>query len=98
MTERRLIKLTEVQRRTALCRSSIYAKVAAGTFPKPVKNGSSSAWSILKFKAGSTNGSRREMIGESRNGGRYAHYKSYGAAPLDALQRYGDQHRIRVSV
>ena len=44
MTERRLIKLAEVQKRTALCRSSIYAKVAAGTFPRPVKNGSSSAW------------------------------------------------------
>lgn len=44
MIERRLIKLAEVQKRTALCRSSIYAKVAAGTFPKPVKSGSSSAW------------------------------------------------------
>lgn len=44
MSERRLIKLAEVQKRTALCRSSIYAKVAAGTFPKPVKSGSSSAW------------------------------------------------------
>jgi prophage regulatory protein len=44
ITERCLIKLAEVQKRTALCRSSIYAKVAAGTFPKPVKSGSSSAW------------------------------------------------------
>lgn len=44
MTERTLIKLAEVQRRTALGRSSIYAKVAAGNFPKPVKQGASSVW------------------------------------------------------
>jgi prophage regulatory protein len=44
MTERHLIKLAEVQKRTALSRSSIYAKVAAGRFPKPVKQGASSVW------------------------------------------------------
>jgi prophage regulatory protein len=44
MTERHLIKLAEVQKRTALGRSSIYAKVAAGAFPKPVKQGASSVW------------------------------------------------------
>jgi prophage regulatory protein len=41
---RNLIRLAQVQKRTALSRSSIYAKVAAGTFPKPVKQGASSAW------------------------------------------------------
>lgn len=41
---RKLIKLGEVQKRTALGRSSIYAKVAAGTFPRPVKQGASSVW------------------------------------------------------
>lgn len=51
MTERRLIKLADVQKRTALCRSSIYAKVAAGTFPKPVKSGSSSAWVDTEVQA-----------------------------------------------
>jgi prophage regulatory protein len=51
MTERRLIKLAEVQKMTALCRSSIYAKVAAGEFPKPVKNGSSSAWVDTEVQA-----------------------------------------------
>ncbi|SEO64279.1 transcriptional regulator, AlpA family [Luteibacter sp. UNC138MFCol5.1] len=44
MAERSLIKLTEVQKRTALSRSSIYAKVAAGAFPRPVKQGASSVW------------------------------------------------------
>ncbi len=51
ITERRLIKLAEVQKRTALCRSSIYAKVAAGTFPKPVKQGSSSVWVDTEVQA-----------------------------------------------
>ena len=44
MTERHLIKLAEVQKRTALSRSSIYAKVASGLFPKPVKQGASLVW------------------------------------------------------
>jgi len=51
MTERTLIKLAEVQKRTALCRSSIYAKVAAGTFPKPVKQGASSVWVDTEVQA-----------------------------------------------
>lgn len=51
MIERRLIKLAEVQKRTALCRSSIYAKIAAGTFPKPVKSGSSSTWVDTEVQA-----------------------------------------------
>ena len=44
MITRALLKLDEVKKRTALSRSSIYAKVAAGTFPRPVKQGSSSVW------------------------------------------------------
>jgi len=42
MITKALLKLDEVKKRTALSRSSIYAKVAAGTFPPPVKQGSSS--------------------------------------------------------
>ena len=34
MTERLLLR-AEVQRRTGLSRSSIYARIAAGTFPAP---------------------------------------------------------------
>lgn len=48
---RNLIKLAEVQKRTALSRSSIYAKVAAGTFPRPVKQGSSSVWVDTEVQA-----------------------------------------------
>ncbi len=49
--ERSLIRLAEVQKRTALSRSSIYAKVAAGTFPRPVKQGSSSVWVDTEVQA-----------------------------------------------
>ncbi|WP_354015772.1 helix-turn-helix transcriptional regulator [Dyella japonica] len=35
----RLIRLTEVRSRTGLARSTIYAKVKLGLFPKPVKLG-----------------------------------------------------------
>jgi len=48
---RNLIKLAEVQKRTALSRSSIYAKVAAGAFPRPVKQGSSSVWVDTEVQA-----------------------------------------------
>jgi prophage regulatory protein len=48
---RTLIKLAEVQKRTALSRSSIYAKVAAGTFPRPVKQGASSVWVDTEVQA-----------------------------------------------
>ncbi|MGF6712266.1 prophage regulatory protein [Luteibacter sp. W1I16] len=51
MTERTLIKLAEVQKRTALSRSSIYAKVAAGAFPRPVKQGASSVWVDTEVQA-----------------------------------------------
>lgn len=43
MAVRNSIKLAEIQSRTALGRSSIYARVATGTFPGLVKAGSSSA-------------------------------------------------------
>lgn len=36
---RRLIRLSEVKAQTGLCRSSIYAKVARGTFPPAVPLG-----------------------------------------------------------
>lgn len=40
-----LIRLAEVRRRTGLSRSSIYAAIAAGDFPKPVNIGVRSvAW------------------------------------------------------
>lgn len=40
-----LIRLAEVRRRTGLSRSSIYAAIAAGEFPKSVKIGARSvAW------------------------------------------------------
>jgi predicted DNA-binding transcriptional regulator AlpA len=48
---RNLIKLAEVQKRTALSRSSIYAKAAAGTFPRPVKQGASSVWVDTEVQA-----------------------------------------------
>jgi prophage regulatory protein len=48
---RNLIRLAEVQKRTALSRSSIYAKVAAGTFPRPVKQGASSVWVDTEVQA-----------------------------------------------
>ncbi len=51
MIGRALLKLDEVKKRTALSRSSIYAKVAAGTFPRPVKQGSSSVWVDTEVQA-----------------------------------------------
>ncbi|MDF4005284.1 AlpA family phage regulatory protein [Luteibacter sp. PPL552] len=48
---RNLIRLAEVQKRTALSRSSIYAKVASGAFPRPVKRGSSSVWVDTEVQA-----------------------------------------------
>lgn len=51
MTTRTLLKLGEVKKRTALSRSSIYAKVAGGTFPRPVKQGSSSVWVDTEVQA-----------------------------------------------
>lgn len=51
LAARNLIRLGEVQKRTALSRSSIYAKVAAGTFPRPVKQGASSVWVDTEVQA-----------------------------------------------
>lgn len=48
---RNLIRLAEVMKRTALGRSSLYARIAEGTFPKPVKSGSSSAWVDTEVQA-----------------------------------------------
>ena len=48
---RNLIKLAEVQKRTALSRSSIYAKVANGTFPRSVKQGAPSVWVDTEVQA-----------------------------------------------
>jgi prophage regulatory protein len=39
-----LLKITEVQQRTKLSRSSIYAFMAAGRFPRALKIGSHSRW------------------------------------------------------
>jgi len=40
-----LLRLPQVQARTALSRSEIYRRIAAGTFPAPVKLGErASAW------------------------------------------------------
>ena len=40
------LRLKQVQAKTALCRSAIYAKAKAGEFPAPIKlgTGRSSAW------------------------------------------------------
>jgi prophage regulatory protein len=45
-TQPQLLRLPDVRRKTGLSRSSIYRRVADGTFPAPVKIGErSSAWS-----------------------------------------------------
>ncbi len=41
---RRLLRLPEVLRRIPVSKSSWYAGVKAGRFPKPVKLGSASVW------------------------------------------------------
>jgi prophage regulatory protein len=40
----RLIRLPEVMRCVGLSRPAIYKHIAAGTFPRPIKIGSASAW------------------------------------------------------
>jgi prophage regulatory protein len=47
-TARRLLRLREVLARIPLKRSTIYARVAAGTFPKPVPLGSPHAVAWLE--------------------------------------------------
>lgn len=41
---RRLIRLPAVSDMVSLSRSSIYARVKAGTFPAPIKIGKASGW------------------------------------------------------
>ena len=40
--EERIVRRPDVERITGLSRSSIYAKMASGTFPKPVRLGENS--------------------------------------------------------
>lgn len=42
--QHRLIRLPDVLKRVGLSRSSVYARVQAGTFPSPIKMGYSSRW------------------------------------------------------
>jgi prophage regulatory protein len=44
MSAETLLPRREVERRVGLGRSTIYKRIAAGTFPKPVKLGASSCW------------------------------------------------------
>ena len=47
LTGLRLLRRPEVERLTGLSRASIYARMAAGTFPCPVRLGSNSvAWRL----------------------------------------------------
>lgn len=43
-TPLRLISLAEVRMRVGLGKTTIYTRVAAGTFPKPVSLGTTSRW------------------------------------------------------
>lgn len=40
----RLLAIADVAARTSISRSGIYAAIASGTFPSPVKIGAKSAW------------------------------------------------------
>lgn len=42
--QKRLLRRPQVEERTGLKRSSIYARMAKGTFPKPVSLGRAVAW------------------------------------------------------
>lgn len=44
MSSETLLPRREVERRVGLGRSAIYERMANGTFPKPVKLGTSSCW------------------------------------------------------
>lgn len=43
-TPRRILRLPDVRQLVGLSRSSIYARIQAGTFPSPIKMGHSSGW------------------------------------------------------
>lgn len=47
----RLIRLSEVVSTVGLCRSAIYQRMAAGTFPKLVKLGRASRWHEREVQA-----------------------------------------------
>ncbi len=47
----RLIPLSEVMRLTGRGRSNIYASQRAGTFPTPIKDGSSSRWVLSEVES-----------------------------------------------
>ncbi|USE81132.1 AlpA family phage regulatory protein [Cupriavidus gilardii] len=40
----RILRLPEVQQRIGLSRSSIYARIQEGSFPRPIKLGHASGW------------------------------------------------------
>lgn len=48
---RRIIRLPAVSDMVSLSRSSIYARVQAGTFPAPVKMGKASGWVESEIQA-----------------------------------------------
>lgn len=48
---RRLIRLPAVSGMVSLSRSSIYARVRAGTFPAPIKMGKASGWVEAEIQA-----------------------------------------------
>lgn len=47
----RFLRLAEVQAMVGLSRSQVYALAQAGDFPRPVKLGSSSRWSLKAVQA-----------------------------------------------
>ncbi len=51
MTEDRFIRRDEVERLVALSRSQIYEMAKHGDFPRPIKLGSASRWSLVAVRA-----------------------------------------------
>lgn len=50
-TQRRILRLPAVRQLIGLSRSSIYARIQAGTFPAPVKMGKASGWVEAEVQA-----------------------------------------------
>ncbi|SEI92833.1 helix-turn-helix transcriptional regulator [Frateuria terrea] len=46
-----LLRLREVERRVGLGRTAIYQRITSGTFPRPVKLGTSSLWVDSEIEA-----------------------------------------------
>ena len=44
------VAFPSVKAKTGLSRSTIYAKIGAGTFPPPIKLGRASRWSIAEIR------------------------------------------------